>query len=745
MLLAIQAKFASIQSNILMKVSQATVLRLALVWIAAFPLHAKQPVTLQDLFARSSRAATPPSAVWRPDGKAYAYQEEKKVFLYDIGVRRSKEWFNLEDVDKKEQPPSPAADREPFNWKNRRVNSSGLQWFPDGRSILAPAHTGLFVFDAGNSKPRQTIAGLNEENVPTLSPDGRAIVFRKNANLYVEDLASRRAVQLTSDGTDTRLNGQLDWVYPEELDLGKAFWWSPDSRRIAYMQFEVSKEFVYPHADLIPVRAVFEPQRYPQAGTPNANVRVGVVSASGGSTTWMDLGGASQSLIARVNWLPDSKTVAIQRLTRVQDALDLVFADATSGIVRNILSERDKTWINTSDDLHFFPGKDSFLWSSERSGFRHLYLYSTQGQLFRQLTSGNWQVNKVVAVNDQTGSIYYTSSQDSPLENQLYRVSIAGGAPQRLSTGSGTHSIQIDEHATNYLDTFSNLTTPPETTLRQASGEPIAVICPIDKAIPAKYDILPTEIVKTAASDGTLLYARLIKPSHFESGKKYPVIVFVYGGPQAQSVHNAWGGLSWEQVLAHQGFVIWQLDNRGSYGRGHQFESPVYRELGHIELADQKIGVDKLISLGFVDKTRIGIYGWSFGGYMTLYSLLHAPDVFKVGIAGAPVTDWHNYDTIYTERYMGIPDQNAEGYKNSSNVLAASNLEGKLLIVCNYEDDNVLFQNTMQMITALRRADKQFEFALYPQKTHGVTGDLRRGMMRQMTDFFETNLKPESR
>jgi dipeptidyl-peptidase-4 len=234
----------------------------------------------------------------------------------------------------------------------------------------------------------------------------------------------------------------------------------------------------------------------------------------------------------------------------------------------------------------------------------------------------------------------------------------------------------------------------------------------------------------------------LIRPAHFNPSHKYPAIVFVYGGPHAQSVRNMWPGLSWEQVLAHQGFVVWQLDNRGSWGRGHRFESAVYREFGKTELRDQRTGVEKLLSMGFVAPDRIGIYGWSFGGYLTLYSLLHAPDLFKAGVAGAPVTDWHNYDTIYTERYMGLPYKNAEGYDRSSNVLAAGQLAGKLMIVCNFEDDNVLFQNTMQMMTALHKANKEFEFMLYPLKTHGVTGSLSEGMQQQMTDFFVRNLHP---
>jgi len=722
-----------------MRVSPVRSASLALLLAIGPVWAAKKPISIHDVV--TVHPASIPSPNWRPDGQAFAYEENGKVWLYDVAARKAAEWFDKDKLAKKLKKNEAENGNRPFNWQNRRVDTSGMQWFPDGKALLVPAPGGVFVIDAGDAKPKETIADIREDNVPTLSPDGQSVLFRKDSNLFVRDLASRKTVQLTSDGTATRLNGQLDWVYPEELDLGTAFWWSPDSKRIAYMQFDVSKEFVYPHSDLLDLRAIYEPQRYPQSGTPNAEVKVGVVPAAGGPTTWMQVGDTANTLIARINWLPDSKTLGIQRMNRVQNHLDFLLADAAEGSVRSLLTERDKFWINTNDDLRFLHTKPEFIWSSERSGFRHLYLYSTKGELIRQLTSGDWQVNKVVALNEQAGYVYYTSSEASPLQDQLYRVSLKGGTPERLSRSNGTHAIFSDDGGRNYLDTFSSLTSPPESTLHDGSGAQLAVFRAADRAIENEYQIQPEEAVTVTLKDGTTLYGHLIKPYHLKPGWKYPAIVFIYGGPQAQVNHDAWGGISWEQALADRGFVIWKLDNRGSSGRGHAFESPVYHEMGRVELSDQRAGIEKLLSMGFVDKDRIGVYGWSYGGYMTLYSLLHAPDVFKAGISGAPVTDWHNYDTIYTERYMGLPGENPEGYKNSSDVLAAGNLQGKLMIVCNFEDDNVLFQNTMQMMTALHRANKPFEFMLYPEKTHGVTGDLREGMLEQMTEFFERNLK----
>ena len=710
------------------------------VLFAASLAAAKKPVTIHDVVIEPATRA--PLPMWRPDGNAFAYRDKGKIFLYDIRSRKTSEWFNADALEKKA---GNVDTRRPFSWQNRRVNTSGMQWFKDGAAMLVPASERLYVMEAHKSKPGITITDLGEDNVPTLSPDNHSVLFRRDSNLYVMDLATRRTTQLTSDGTATLLNGELDWVYPEELDLGSAFWWSPDSKYVAYMQFDVSQEFLYPHADLLDEPAVYEPQRFPQAGTPNARVKIGIVPATGGATTWLKLGDTANSLLARVAWMPDSKALVIQRLNRVQNKLELLLTAISGGKIGTLLTETDKTWVNISDDLHLFRNKAEFLWSSERTGFRHLYLYSTTGELERQLTSGDWQVNRVVAVDENARMAYYTSGGTNPIEDQLYRVSLDGGAPQCLSKDAGTHVIQIEGAGRHYLDTFSNLTTPPVTTLHDAAGAELGEFWREEKSIQDKYEILPTEIVKVPLKDGTVLYARLIKPYHFEPDWKYPAVVFVYGGPHAQSVHDGWTGLSWEQVLARRGFVVWQLDNRGSAGRGHAFEAPVYHELGRTELADQQAGVEKLVSMGFVDSQKIGIYGWSYGGYMTLYSLLHAPDLFHAGIAGAPVTDWRNYDTIYTERYMGLPDENKDGYRKSSNVKAAANLKSKLMIVCNFEDDNVLFQNTMQMMTAFRQANKQFEFMLYPQKTHGVTGDLREGMLDAMTDFFERTLNAPAR
>jgi dipeptidyl-peptidase-4 len=699
----------------------------------------KKPITIDDVLAEPFPQALTP--IWAPDGTGFAYVERGEIHVYDIAARRSKIWLQTGPLEKAaKRPPETRA----FGWQNRRVSSDSYQWFPNGKDLLASVNGDLFVVHPNGKYDQLTATETGEED-PKLSPDGKQVLYRTKANLYVMDLATKKSRQLTSDGTPTLLNGELDWVYPEELDLGTATWWSPDSRRIAYMQFDVAHEFVYPQADLLGERAVSEPERYPQAGTPNAQVKIGVISVEDGATKWMDVGDTSRALLARVAWLPDSSALAVERLTRVQDQLDLLFCDPSSGVARPVIHEQSKTWINIADNLYLLKSRPEFLWTSERSGFRHIYRYSYNGELLGELTKGDWEVLTVAALNEEKGRVYYTSNQASPLESQLYSVGFDGADTKTATEGAGMHVIHANSNGTYYLDMLSSLQRPFETVLRSTAGEQIATLQPSDLKPLEEYDVLPAEIVQVKASDGTALYAHLIKPAGFQPGTKYPAIVDVYGGPGVQTVHNMWYGIGFEQVLAHRGYVVWQLDNRGSNGRGHAFEEPIYRELGKQEVADQRLGVEHLISMGFVDPNRIGITGWSYGGYMTIHSLLLAPDVFKVGVAGAPVTDWHNYDTIYTERYMGLPDENKKGYDTSSNVKNAARLKGKLLILHNLEDDNVLFQNTMQMANALERANKQYFLQLYPFKSHGVGGQFRKPLYEAMVQFFDAHLMNASK
>ena len=643
------------------------------------------------------------------------------------------------------QPPTP----ERFQWENRRLDETQLQWAPDGRELLYASGGDLFVIAAPSGEWRPLTKTAVAELDPKFSPDGKMVAFRREWDLYVLNVANGKETRLTTNGSETLRNGGLDWVYPEELNLGTAYWWSPDSKAIAYLQFDVSKENVYPHEDLSGRQAIFEPQRYPQAGSDNPSVRMGVVPAKGGSSKWLDVGDTVNAyLIARAGWAGDSQRVYVVRTNRVQNELEFLLFDVHSGARKTLYRETDRFWINVEGEPIFLKDarlKDAkqFLWTSERSGFRHLYLFPLDGAAPRQLTAGSWEVTDVYGIDEREGCVYFRSSESSPLERQLYRVQLDGSRKKLLSEGSGTHRIWLAAASGAFLDVYSSLTSPPAATLRNRDGSAIAVYRNADRSALDDFALQPTEIVEFMSRGGVKLYGRLIKPPGFDPATKYPVIVDVYGGPHVQSIRNLWARLGMDQVFAQKGYLVWEMDNRGTAGRGHAFESAVYRNLGAAELADQREGIAHLIAMGFVDPQRIGVTGWSYGGFMTVNMLLNAGDVFHAGFAGAPVTNWLNYDTIYTERYMGLLKDNDAAYAATALSPKAANLRGRLMIAHNFEDDNVLFQNTLQLITALESAGKQFDLALYPQKTHGVTGAAARQMEAAMLDFFERTLVPE--
>ena len=697
---------------------------------------AKNPVTLDMVI--NAPAASRPEIVWAPDGERFVFNEKGQILLYEVRSGKERAVIEFDKLEKAAVPsPAPAV----FDWTNRRVGERNIQWFGDGKHLLVAAAGDLFVVDVAKGKFEPLTQTADAERDPKLSPDNRFVSFRRGPDLYTIEVNSKIVNRLTTSGTDTLLNGQADWVYPEELDLDTAHWWSPDSRSIAYMQFDTAREPIYPQISLLNARGVLEPERYPKAGDPNAEVRVGVVAATGGDTKWMDLGDPRGQLLARVVWSPDSRSVMAERLNRVQNQLDLLLADAATGASRTVLHEEDPQWINVKGEPKFLADGKQFIWTSERTGFRHLYLCSIDGKSPKQLTSGNWEVDAVTGIDEARRRVLFTSSEESPTQAQLYSVGLDGAGKQRLTKANGMHSVSLAPGGAYYMDDANSLTNPPHRTLFKSDGNELREFRAADTSS-AVFDILPTEIVQIQASDGATLYGRLIKPAGFDKTKKYPAVITVYGGPGAQAVKDTWGGVSWDQALAQKGFVVWQMDNRGSTGRGHAFESVVYHDLGEHELSDQQAGIAYLTSQGFVDPTRIGLYGWSYGGYMTLYTITHAPGLIKAAIAGAPVTSWRNYDTIYTERYMGLPQDNYEAYERTSPVSSAAGMEGtKLLMIHNIEDDNVHFQNSVQMAEALERAGKKFFMLVYPQKTHGVSGAERKQLLEEETAFFEDNLK----
>jgi dipeptidyl-peptidase 4 len=697
-----------------------------------------KPITLETLKQRSL-PDMPYAAIWAPNGYQFVYTRLGALHLYDCREMKSRvvmaKMADLAAAAVKDSRPEGA-----FGWQNRRVSEQRIQWSADSGHLLVVDGGDLFWVNAKDGSFQQLTKTEARESDPKLSPDAKKIAYRIEHDLYFLDLASSKSTRLTTDGSETLLNGELDWVYPEELSLSTAYWWSPDSARLAYLQFDTSKVMVYPHADLLKTPALAEGERYPQAGTPNSDVRLGVVDLENRKTRWMNLGETRDHLLARVQWL-NTMEVAVQRMTRVQDKLEFLAANWETRQVRQVFAETDPYWINIHSLTRVNPEEKQIVWASEKSGSRHLYLRDFEGKELAQITKGDWEVSDLQGVNWQKKLLYFTSTEVSPLERHLYSISFDGKNKKRLSTEPGTHAISMSPTAEFYLDNYSSISSPVRQTLHAASGDQVAVLKAADTKIQAENEILPTEFHTLKTKDGATLYARLIKPKNFDPQKKYPAIVMVYGGPHAQSIRNSWsGGANLDQVFAHKGYVIWQVDNRGSGGRGHTWESKLYRRFGKIEVEDQKAGIEHLVSLGFVDATRIGMSGWSYGGYMTLNTMLSEPKLIKAGISGAPVTNWHLYDTIYTERYLGTPQENEAGYRESSPLYKAKNLEGKLMLVHNFGDDNVLFQNTLQMSDALQRAGKFFELMVYPQKSHGVSGPARFHLNEAMVNFFDRNL-----
>jgi dipeptidyl-peptidase-4 len=715
----------------------------------------KKELTLERLFSAPPLAGRLVQGIqWTPDSKRFSYLERTsaglELWTMDATTGEKKVLVSAATLKSVTQP---AKAKVTQATGLGRVRPDNYLWSPDSGSMLFIGTNSLVLLDLSSMATKPILSSEQEIEDPKFSPDGKWISFSRDANFFVVSVANPGEPKaLTIGGSEEVLKGKLDWVYPEELDCRTAYWWSPDSTKIAYYEMDERPVTRYPIMDMSGPTGATEYTRYPQAGEANPIVRVGVVAATGGETKWMDTGANTDVYLARVNWLPDSKSVAIQRLNRAQNQLDLLFADASTGASKTVLTETDKYWINVSDDLYFFSDNKKFLWSSERTGFRHFYLYENSGKQIAQLTSGDWAITDLggfgpgaanhPAVDEAHGYIYFLANKEDPRETGLYRVSIADKSLTQITKGQGTHGANISPTMSAFVDTFSNITTPQRQDLRKMDGSTITVMS--DGAIPelADYSLTPVELVDLKADNGTKLYGSLIKPVNFDPSKKYPVLINVYGGPHVQLVRNSWGGIRYllDEVYAQKGYIVWTLDNRGSWGRGHAFETPIYHQMGRVELQDQLAGVKYLEALGYVDPARIGITGGSYGGYMTLEALFNSGGAFKLGVSDAPVTDWKLYDTIYTERYMGTPQNNPDGYKNSSPVNQAANIKGMLMLIHGTGDDNVHFANSVELLNALidsgRYPDK---LMVFPGRGHGISDPAARMLLTKSSIEYILN------
>ena len=728
---------------------------LAIVFLALFTQSLKAQnklLTIDDIFDPVKRVnfnGTTPTIRWLKDGNHY--------LLTNDASRR--------DVPRLQKVSAATGEAVPFfdaakmqaafaalpgvSAENARAlaNRGNYNLNPAETAALINWSNDLFYYEFGSDRAVRLTSNPEEEVGEGFSPDGRMVSFVRENNLYVEDLSmQRRERALTRDGSEKILNGRLDWVYQEELygrgNFG-AYWWSPDSTSIAFLRFDESPVPEFTVVDHIPYYQNLEVTAYPKAGAPNPIVKLGVVNAAGGDIRWIDTFKYQPAdlLISRVAWTPDGKKVVFQAQNREQTFLDVNFADARDGKSTNIIHETSKAWVAINEQPIWL--KDgTFLWASERDGWEHLYHYSADGKMLRQVTDGKWEVRSIEGVDEENGYIYFTATEHSHIAPNGYRIKLDGTGLTRLTMTEGSHRVDLSPANNYFIDVWSDLNTPSQVRLFDASGKLVRVISENKVDALKQYKLGSAELMTVKTRDGFVMEAMMIKPPDFDPRKKYPVMSFTYGGPHAPQVRNGWGSQTYmfHQLLSQKGYIIWVCDNRTASGKGMEATWPVYKNFGELELRDLEDGVTWLKSQPYVDGSRIGIWGWSYGGFMTSYALTHSTS-FKVGISGGTVADWRDYDSIYTERYMGTPQNNPEGYKKSSPVNAAKNLHGKLLLIHGAIDDNVHMQNTIQFIYELQKAGKQFQLMLYPKSRHGVTDPLLLKHMRQMMlDYIVENL-----
>lgn len=747
-----------------MRYTTALLMSLVAIHATAAPLTIERIFGAPDLSGPRLREAK-----FSPDGRYVTYLQGKPdnkdqldLWAFDTRSGQSRLLVDSRALVADEKL---SAEEEARRERQRTASLRGIveyQFAEDGKRLLIPLGGDLYLYELNaraNPVTRLT-ATASYETDARFSPGGRYVSFIRDQNLFAIDLRTRQERALTTDGAGLVQNGVAEFVAQEEMDRDTGYWWSPDDSRVAYTRIDDAPVQEVERYEINADGARMYRQRYPAAGTPNAHVELKLIELASGTVTPVDLQ-LGDGYLARVDWLRDSKHLAVQRQTRDQKRLDLLKIDVASGRSQTLLTETSPNWIELHNDLYFLKSQPAFVWSSQRSGYKHLYLYDLDGKLLRPLTAGEWMVvgdgveSGLVGVDEKRGNIYFLANQVSSLERQLYVTSLdtrTPEAPQRVSREAGVHDAKLLPGGHGYLDLFSSPDQPPTASLHQLDGslQHWLVRNALDETHPY-HEFLASHVKEEygsiAAADGQQLNYRLYKPAGLQPGKRYPVIVDVYGGPHAQYVRKDWmsGGRApqgyFREVLAQRGYVVFSLDNRGSGFRGNAFETALAQRMGKVEIEDQLRGVEFLKTLGFVDPQRIGIMGWSYGGYMTLMALT-TTDVFKAGVAGAPVTDWRLYDTHYTERYLGLPAVNTSGYEASAALSHVGTLHGELLLVHGMADDNVLFTHSTMLMQALQSQLKPFDVMTYPGGKHGVVRLPQQGrhFYEMVVRFFEREL-----
>lgn len=716
----------------------------------------KKLITLDEIWGRNAGTFTQKSVQgvnWMKAGGFYTALEAGRVVKYSIATGLPVDTL--------------------FNEKTagQPLAMDGYQLSADEQKLLITtdeepiyrrsSRADFYVYDLKTTKLTALSKG-GKQQFATFSPDGKRVAFVRDNNLFVTDLLSGRETPLTTDGKRNEIiNGAADWVYEEEFSMARAFEWSPDSRRIAWIRFDerrVPEYNMQVWGALYPTDYRF---KYPKAGEANSTVSVLIADAGGApdgvvQKVTVDTGAETDIYLPRIMWTKNASLLSIRRLNRLQNKLDLLHADASTGRTTVVLTETSPTYVDLelTDDLAYLADGKSFLWTSERSGFKHIYLYDLTGRLIRPVTTGPFEVKEILGVDPKTSVVYFMSAEVSPLEQHLYRIGLDGKNKTRQTDQAGNYTINTSPDFSYYLQYHTSASSPVTVSVLQTqAGKPSRSLRTLENNAALRnrlqdYTMAPKRFITfntSATSDqpGTLLNAWMIRPVDFDSTKKYPVLMFVYGGPGSQTVNNSWDqrDFFWYQMLAQKGYIVVSVDNRGTGARGNAFRTVTYGQLGKIETRDQIEGAKYLGNLPYVDKSRIGIWGWSYGGYMAALCMTVGADYFKAGISVAPVTTWRFYDSIYTERYLKRPQDNASGYDDNSPLTHAARLKGKYLLIHGTGDDNVHFQNSVAFEDALIKANRQFQSFYYPNRNHGIYGgNTRLHLYQMMTDFIEKNL-----
>jgi len=707
---------------------------------------AQKTITLEDVWQKGTFSAkSAPGFNFMNDGKHYTLQEGSKIQQYDLTTGNLVE--TILDA-------STLANTAGFTGEMQGYDLSADEQKLLLSSELEPLYRHsfkgkFFVYDR-QSKTLKSIFEGGKISLAILNPQGTKVAFVFENNLYIKDLAADKTTQVTMDGKiNSIINGGMDWVYEEEFALTQGYQWAPDGQRLAFYRFDESavKEFTLQmyYNELYPENVTF---KYPKVGETNSTVTVHIYDLNSGKTIKTDANPEADQYIPRIYWTTNPKQLCILRMNRLQNQLDILLTDVETGATKKIFTETSKWYVDEAilDNVTFLKDGKNFLMTSERDGWRHVYLHDMSGKQIRQLTKGNWEVSTLYGVDEKRGLVYFQSTEELPMKRQVYTVNLDGKNKKTLAATLGTNSANFSSTYDYYVLTHSNINTPPTYTVYDQAGKQVRVV-EDNKALKSKiseFRVTNAEFFKFKTSENVELNGWMIKPTGFKENRRYPVLMFVYGGPGSQKVVDAYtsGNYWWFEMLAQQGYVVACVDNRGTGGRGEEFKKMTYLQLGKYETVDQIEAAKYLGTLPFVDKQRIGIFGWSYGGYMSSLCLFKGADVFNTAIAVAPVTNWKWYDSIYTERYMQTEKENAAGYQDNSPVNFADRLKGDYLLVHGLGDDNVHFQHTAEMANALIKANKQYDTYFYPNRNHSISGgNTRLHLYTKMTNFLNEKLK----